>query len=69
MWIISGWSNFLEHRIKDKNLIRLIVRILKSGVMEEGRYIKTEQGTPQGGIISPILANIYLHYVLDLWFY
>ena len=59
---------FLEHRIKDKNLIRLIVRILKSGVMEEGRYIKTEQGTPQGGIISPILANIYLHYVLDLWF-
>ena len=63
-WMVK----FLEHRIKDKNLIRLIVRILKSGVMEEGRYIKTEQGTPQGGIISPILANIYLHYVLDLWF-
>lgn len=59
---------FLEHRIKDKNLIRLVVRILKSGVMEEGRHIKPDQGTPQGGIISPVLANIYLHYVLDLWF-
>jgi RNA-directed DNA polymerase len=59
---------FLEHRISDKNLIRLIARFLKSGVIEEGHYIKTEQGTPQGGIISPILANIYLHYVLDLWF-
>jgi len=63
-WMIK----FLEHRINDKNLIRLIVRILKSGVMEEGKYMKTDKCTPQGGIISPILANIYLHYVLDLWF-
>lgn len=61
-------TKFLGHRINDKRLIRLIVRILKSGIMEEGKYIKTEEGTPQGGIISPILANIYLHYVLDLWF-
>jgi group II intron reverse transcriptase/maturase len=59
---------FLEHRINDKNLMRLIVRFLKAGVIEEGKYMKTEQGTPQGGVISPILANIYLHYVLDLWF-
>jgi len=63
-WMIK----FLEHRINDKNLIRIIVRFLKSGVMENGKYMKTEKGTPQGGIISPILANIYLHYVLDLWF-
>jgi RNA-directed DNA polymerase len=63
-WMVK----FLEHRINDKNLIRLIVRFLKSGVMEDGKYMKTEQGTPQGGIISPVLANIYLHYVLDLWF-
>ncbi len=62
-WIIK----FLEHRIADKNLIRLVVRFLKSGIMEEGKYYVTEEGTPQGGIISPILSNIYLHYVLDLW--
>lgn len=61
-------TKFLEHRINDKNLIRLIVRFLKSGIMENGKEYKTEEGTPQGGIISPILANIYLHYVLDLWF-
>lgn len=63
-WMVK----FLEHRINDKNLIRLIVRILKSGVMEEGELMATDKGTPQGGIISPILANIYLHYVLDIWF-
>lgn len=59
---------FLEHRIKDKNLLRYIARFLKSGVMEEGQFHKSYEGTPQGGIISPILANIYLHYTLDLWF-
>ena len=58
----------LEERISDTSLLRLIARILKSGVMENGEIIPTEEGTPQGGIISPILANIYLHYVLDLWF-
>ncbi len=58
---------FLGHRIADKNMLRLIGRFLRAGVMEEGRYYQTEKGTPQGGIISPLLANIYLHYALDLW--
>lgn len=58
----------LEERIIDKNLILLIRRFLKAGYVEEGRYIDTTVGTPQGGVISPLLANIYLHYVLDLWF-
>ncbi len=57
----------LEQRISDKNLLRLIKRFLISGYIEEGQYYATEQGTPQGGVISPILANIYLHYVIDLW--
>ena len=57
----------LEERIADKNFLRLIVRFLKSGIIEQGKYYSTEKGTPQGGILSPILANIYLHYVLDLW--
>lgn len=59
---------FLEHRIADSRLLGLIRRFLIAGVMEEGQLLASEQGTPQGGIISPILANIYLHYVLDLWF-
>lgn len=59
---------FLEHRIADKNLLRYISRFLKAGIMEDGRFEKTYEGTPQGGICSPILGNIYLHYVLDLWF-
>lgn len=58
----------LDQRIADPNFKSLIYKFLKAGVMEEGKYIKTIKGTPQGGIISPILANIYLHYVLDLWF-
>jgi group II intron reverse transcriptase/maturase len=58
----------LEVRIADPNFLRLIKRFLKSGIMEEGKYYHTDKGTPQGGVISPILANIYLHYVLDLWF-
>ncbi|MBI5119329.1 group II intron reverse transcriptase/maturase [Candidatus Poribacteria bacterium] len=62
-WIMQ----FLEHRIGDPSFLRLIVRFLKAGVMEEGRYMEVEKGTPQGGLISPVLANIYLHYVLDLW--
>jgi len=57
----------LEERIGDKNLLRLIIRFLKSGIIEQGKYYTTEKGTPQGGILSPVLANIYLHYVLDLW--
>jgi len=57
----------LRQRIADRNFLRLIVRFLKSGILEEGKYYETEQGTPQGGILSPVLSNIYLHYVLDLW--
>lgn len=59
---------FLEHDIEDKNFLRLIKRFLKAGIMEEGQYIRSDVGTPQGGVISPVLANVYLHYVLDLWF-
>ena len=57
----------VEHRIGDRRIVRLIKKWLKAGVMEEGRWTETEQGTPQGSVISPILANVYLHYVLDLW--
>lgn len=63
-WLVE----FIGHRIKDPNMIRLIVRFLKAGVMENGELEASEEGTPQGGVISPLLANIYLHYVLDLWF-
>lgn len=59
---------FLEHDIEDKNFLRYIVRFLKSGIMKENRYEESSVGTPQGGLISPVLANVYLHYVLDLWF-
>lgn len=59
---------FLGHRVTDPSIHRLIKRILRAGVMEGTEYHKTEQGTPQGGVISPLLANIYLHYALDLWF-
>ena len=58
----------LKERITDSSLLRLIGRFLKAGVMEEGKVWATEKGTPQGGIISPLLANIYLHYVIDLWY-
>ena len=59
---------FLGHRIGDKRVLRLVVRFLRAGVMEEGKWAGSEEGTPQGGSISPLLANVYLHYVLDLWF-
>lgn len=58
----------LEERIKDANILWLIKRFLKAGVIEAGCYKSTELGTPQGGVISPLLANIYLHYILDMWF-
>jgi len=59
---------FIAHRIADTNIKRLISRFLKAGYMEDDTVYDTTEGTPQGGVISPILANIYLHYVLDLWF-
>lgn len=58
----------LQQRVADRKFLRLIERFLKAGVMEGGVYQETEQGTPQGGILSPILSNIFLHYVLDRWF-
>jgi RNA-directed DNA polymerase len=58
---------FLEHRIGDRRLLRLISKWLKAGVMEEGVVTSTETGTPQGAVVSPALANVYLHYVFDLW--
>jgi RNA-directed DNA polymerase len=63
------WLNkFLRHRVNDGGLLRLVNKWLRAGVMEDGVVVHTEEGTPQGGPVSPILANVYLHYVLDLWF-
>jgi RNA-directed DNA polymerase len=59
---------FLGHRIVDPNFLRMVRRFLKAGVMEDGVVEASKEGTPQGGLVSPVLANIYLHYVLDLWF-
>jgi group II intron reverse transcriptase/maturase len=58
---------FLEHRIGDTRMVRLLMKWAKAGVLENGKRHETDRGTPQGGIISPLLANLYLHYVLDLW--
>jgi len=62
-WLVK----FVEHRIGDKRVVRLIQKWLKAGVMEDGEWSETKEGSPQGSVISPILANLYLHYVLDLW--
>ena len=62
-WMIK----FVEHRIGDQRVVRLIQKWLKAGVMDDGRWFETEEGTPQGSVISPILANLYLHHVLDVW--
>jgi len=59
---------FVRHRINDGGLLRLLNKWLKAGVMEQGIVTRTEDGVPQGGPVSPVLANLYLHYVLDLWF-
>ena len=63
-WLLK----FLAHRIEDKRIQRMVKRFLKAGVAEDGSVTVSDEGTPQGGVISPLLANIYLHYVLDLWF-
>lgn len=74
---IKGYFDSVDHkkllaclrkRISDQKFLRLIVRILKAGVEEDGERRETDEGTPQGGVISPILSNIYLHYALDQWF-
>ncbi len=62
-WLIR----FIEHRITDQRILRLIRKFLRAGVSEEGEWSKTEVGTPQGAVISSLLSNIYLHYVLDQW--
>jgi RNA-directed DNA polymerase len=63
-----GWLlKFLQHRVADPRMLRLIQKWLDAGVMEEGEWKDTEVGTPQGSVVSPLLANIYLHYVFDLW--
>jgi len=63
-----GWLvKFLEHRIADRRVVRLIQKWLKAGVLEDGKRTRTELGTVQGGSISPLLANVYLHYAFDLW--
>ena len=59
---------FLQHRVRDGVLLRLIGKWLNAGVLEDGDLSFPEAGTPQGGVISPLLANVYLHYVLDVWF-
>jgi RNA-directed DNA polymerase len=64
----SHLLRFLAHRIADPRFLRIIDRFLKAGVLEDGVVSASEQGTPQGGLVSPALANIYLHYVLDVWF-
>src|ERR1700730_9669456 len=62
-WLVK----FVEHRIADRRVVRLIQKWLRAGVLEDGKRIRVEEGTPQGGSASPLLANVYLHYVFDLW--
>jgi RNA-directed DNA polymerase len=62
-WLVQ----FVEHRIGDKRIVRLIQKWLKAGVIEREQWSETKEGSPQGAVISPILANLYLHYVLDVW--
>ena len=66
--IDHGWLvKFVKHRIADRRVVRLIQKWLNAGVLEDGKRMRVEEGTPQGGSASPLLANIYLHYVFDLW--
>ena len=62
-WLVK----FVEHRVGDKRIVRLIRKWLKAGILEDGTITVSDRGTGQGSVISPLLANIYLHYVLDLW--
>jgi len=66
--LVHGWLvKFIEHRVADRRVVRLIQKWLNAGVLEDGKRIRSEVGTVQGGSISPLLANVYLHYVFDLW--
>ncbi len=62
-WLVK----FIEHRIADRRVVRLIQKWLHAGVLEDGKHLQVEKGTPQGGSASPLLANVYLHYAFDLW--
>jgi RNA-directed DNA polymerase len=63
-WLLK----FLEHRVEDQRFLLVLRRFLQAGVMQDGVLVQSDEGTPQGGLVSPVLSNIYLHYVLDLWF-
>ena len=62
-WLVK----FVEHRVADPRILRLIQKWLKAGVMEDGKWSEPQTGSPQGSVISPLLANVYLHYCFDLW--
>ena len=62
-WLVR----FLEHRIGDRRINRLVQKWLKAGVLDEGRHVVAGEGTPQGAVLSPLLANVYLHYAYDRW--
>src|SRR5437016_5127502 len=62
-WMVK----FLQHRIGDRRILRLAKKWLRAGVLEDGVWSETKKGTPQGSVISPLLCNVYLHYVFDLW--
>src|SRR5664280_24918 len=62
-WLVR----FVQHRIDDPRIVRLIQKWLKAGVLEDGEQVVSNRGTGQGSVISPLLANVYLHYVFDLW--
>ena len=63
-WIMK----FLDHRIGDKLVLRMVKRFLRAGIMEDGELLVSDEGAPQGGTISPLISNLYLHYTLDIWF-
>jgi group II intron reverse transcriptase/maturase len=79
-WVLDGdirgfydnlsheWAiKFMEHRVADRRILRLIQKWLKAGVSEDGQWSESKVGTPQGAVVSPLIANVYLHYVFDLW--
>ena len=66
--VSHDWAlKFIEHRVADRRMLRLIRKWLKAGISEDGQWSETELGTPQGAVVSPLLSNVYLHYIFDLW--